>query len=505
MMQHNSLFGEMDREEFRRSGHQLVDWIADYLEHPERYPVFSRVRPGDIASQLPAMPPKEPESMEAILADFQEILLPGITHWNHPGFFAYFGITGSGPGILGELLIAALNVNGMLWRTSPAATELEEVTLDWLRQMIGLPEEFHGIITDTASISSMLAVAAAREALDLNIRLEGMAGRAELPRLRLYISDQTHSSVEKGAIALGIGQEGVHKIPSDNAFRMDVEALSSAIHEDIVAGWRPFCVVATVGTTATTSIDPVSDIAAICREHHLWLHVDGAYGGSAAIVPELRHVLEGVEWADSFVINPHKWLFTPIDCSAFFVRDPENLKRAFSLVPEYLKTDEENVTNYMDWGVQLGRRFRALKLWMVIRHFGHDGLAARIREHIRLGQLFAGWVDEDPNFERLAPTPFSTVCFRAIPFDIAERFITAGPEEARQIEPYLDRLNEAIVAAVNDTGEAFLSPTRLNKRFTLRLAIGNIRSDEARVARTWELLRNAALRLDAELRPVLMP
>ena len=493
--------GEMDLAEFRQTGHKLIDWIADYLEHPERYPVLSRSRPGDIASQLPSAPPVEPEPMEKILADFEDILLPGITHWNHPGFFAYFSITGSGPGILGELLTAALNVNGMLWRTSPSATELEEVTLDWLRQMLGLPENFRGIITDTASISSMLAIAAARESLKLDIRHQGLAGRVDVPRLSLYISDQTHSSVEKGAITLGIGQEGVRKIATDESFRMDVKALALAIEEDLVSGWRPFCVVATVGTTATTSIDPVPEIADICQEYGLWLHVDAAYGGVAAIMPEMRGVLDGAERADSFVVNPHKWLFTPIDCSAFYVKNPEILRRAFSLVPEYLKTDEEGVTNYMDWGVQLGRRFRSLKLWMVIRYFGQEGLAARIREHIRLGQLVASWVDEDPDFERLAPTPFSTVCFRAFPGELAQSLKAAGPERSAEIESYLDQLNDAVVGAVNDSGEVFLSPTRLNGRYTIRLAIGNVRSDEKIVNRTWQLLREATSRLDDQLRP----
>jgi aromatic-L-amino-acid/L-tryptophan decarboxylase len=493
--------GEMDLDEFRQTGHQIIDWIAEYLANPEAYPVLSRSRPGEITAQLPPSPPQQPEAMADILADFEKILVPGVTHWNHPGFFAYFGITGSGPGILGELLIAALNVNAMLWRTSPAATELEQVTLDWLRQMLGLPAGFHGVITDTASVSSLLAVAAAREALELDIRRQGMTGRADLPRLRLYISDQTHSSVEKGAITLGIGQEGVRKIPVDDAFRMDVPALAQAIEEDIAAGWRPFCVVATVGTTSTTSVDPVPEIAAICRRHNLWLHVDSAYGGVAGLLPEMRHVLDGCDQADSLVVNPHKWLFTPIDCSAFYVRRPEILQRAFSLVPDYLQTSEAGVTNYMDWGVQLGRRFRALKLWLVIRHFGQEGLAGRIREHIRLGQLMAGWIDEDPDFQRLAPTPFSTVCFRACPQEMAEQLATADPDQVQAIEAYLEQLNTSVIEAINATGDFFFSPTRLHGRYTVRMAIGNIRTDEATVTRAWAVLRQTATRLDAEQRP----
>jgi len=492
--------GEMDSETFRQAGHQLIDWIAGYLYQPEKYRVLSQSKVGEIAGQLPDSPPYKPEPIASILSDFEEVIIPGITHWNHPGFFAYIGITGSGPGILGELLTAALNVNGMLWRTSPSATELEEVTLDWLRQMLGLPAHFKGIITDTASISSMLAIAAAREALNLDIRTQGMAGRKDLPRLRLYISDQTHSSVEKGAIALGIGQEGVRKIGTDSAFRMRTDLLEQAIEEDVGVGWRPFFVTATIGTTNTTSIDPVPEIRKICHKHNLWLHVDAAYGGAAAIVPEFRHVLDGAGEADSLVMNPHKWLFTPIDCSAFFIQHPEILKRAFTLVPEYLQSDEQGVTNYMDWGVQLGRRFRALKLWMVIRYFGHEGLAARIKEHVRLGQLFAQWVDEHPDFQRLAPTPFSIICFRSCPADLAEKLSSATPAVAEEIEGYLDRLNTAIVAAVNTSGEIFLAPTRLRGRFTIRLAIGNIRSDERIVSRAWELLQEAAHKEDAILR-----
>ncbi|MFQ5854405.1 MAG: pyridoxal phosphate-dependent decarboxylase family protein [Anaerolineae bacterium] len=488
---------DMDLETFRRYGYQVVDWIAEYLAHIDEYSVLSQVEPGDIKNQLPSQPPDGPEPMARILDDFERVIIPGITHWNHPSFFAYFGITGSMPGILGELLSAALNVNGMLWKTSPAATELEELTLDWLRQMLGLPAGFRGVILDTASMSSLIAIAAAREALDLDIRRKGMAGRPDLPRLRMYTSEQAHSSIEKGAITLGIGQAGVRKVPTDDAFRMDAQALAQAIEEDIAAGWRPFCVAATVGTTSTTSIDPVPQIAEICQKHDLWLHVDGAYGGMAAVVPEMRHVLAGCQHADSIVVNPHKWLFTPIDCSAFYVRDPDILKRTFSLIPEYLTSSEDDVTNYMDWGVQLGRRFRALKLWMVIRFFGHEGIAARIREHIRLGQHVAQQVDVDPDFERLAPTPFSTVCFRAQPRDLAERLEKAGPDETREIETYLDELNEAAIDAVNATGRAFFSHTKLNGRYTIRMAIGNIRSDEAHVARAWELIREHALRIDS--------
>jgi aromatic-L-amino-acid decarboxylase len=472
--------GEMNLDDFRHYGHRLIDWIADYLEHPEHYPVLSPSQPGEIKVQLPATPPKQPEAVYQILTDFEKIIMPGITHWNHPGFFAYFGITGSGPGILGELLTAALNVNAMLWRTSPAATELEEVTLDWLRQMLGLPATFDGVIMDTASVSSMLAIATAREAVEgLAVRVKGLAGRTDIPRLRLYISDQTHSSVEKGAIILGIGQENVVKIPSDDHFRLKPDELEKAIKADLAVGYHPLFVCATVGTTSTTSIDPIPAIADIAQRYRLWLHIDGAYGGMAAIMPEMRYVLAGAEQADSLVVNPHKWLFTPIDLSAFYTRHPDILKQAFSLVPEYLRsaeTDAKTVKDYMDYGVQLGRRFRALKLWLVIRTFGSEGLAARLREHIRLGQQFAAWVDDSPNFERMAPTPFSTVCFRAHPSHLNS-------------ETKLNQLNEALLNAVNATGEIFISHTKLHERYTLRLAIGNVRSDEIQVRRAWELLQ----------------
>lgn len=483
-----SPLGDMTPEAFRRYGYRVVDWIAGYLAKVGEYPVLAQVAPGEIRRQLPETPPIQGESLEQVLADFERVILPGITHWNHPAFFAYFAITGSGPGILGEMLSAALNVNGMLWRTSPALTELEEHVLDWLRQMLGLPPGWLGMITDTASISSLYAIAAAREAVPgLRVREEGLAGRPDVPRLRLYCSEQAHSSIEKAAITLGLGLAGVRKIPTDIEFRMDAATLAAAIAEDRRAGWQPFCVVATVGTTSTTSVDPVPEIAAICQREGLWLHVDGAYAGMAAILQEMRHILAGCDQADSIVVNPHKWLFTPIDCSAFYCRHPDVLRRAFSLVPEYLRTAEgeaEAVRNLMDYGVQLGRRFRALKLWFVIRAFGQEGLAARLREHIRLAQEFAAWVDASQDFERLAPTPFSTVCFRFHPQGFSN-------------ETELNRLNEALLEAVNATGQVYLSHTKLNGRYTLRLAIGNLRTTEAHVARAWELVQQEAVRLHA--------
>lgn len=467
--------GDMNKEEFRRFGHEFVDWIAGYFDHIEDLPVLAAIEPGDLKAKLPATPPPHSEPMDQILADLDRLIVPALTHWSHPSFFAYFATSTSAPGIFGELLAAAFDNKAMLWRTSPASTELEEVTLDWLRQMMGLDPGMIGIIYDTASVSSMHAIAAAREGVEQRVREEGMSGRPDLPLLRVYVSEHAHSSIEKAVITLGLGQRGLRKIPVDRAFRMDAKALANAIAEDKRNGYIPFCIVATVGTTSSSSIDPIAEIVPIGEEHAMWLHVDAAYAGSAAIVPEFRHILDGCHRADSLVVNPHKWLFTPFDLSVLYCRHMDLLRRAFSLVPEYLRTPEqEKVRSGSDYGIQLGRRFRALKLWMVMRYFGHDGLAARIREHCRLARLFASWVDESDEWEVLAPVPLGLVCFRARPKD-------AAPEA-------LDALNEAIMHGVNATGRALLSHTRLNDKLTLRLAVGNIRTTEKHVRQVWELL-----------------
>ncbi|MBI3929744.1 MAG: amino acid decarboxylase [Armatimonadetes bacterium] len=463
----------MPASEFRRHAQSLTNWIAHYLEHSDRYPVLSQVRPGDIRRALPSAPPREGEEMELILQDFQRVLVPGLTHWNHPRFFAYFAITGSAPGVLAEFLSAALNQQAMLWRTSPSATELEQVVMDWLRQMLGLPEAFRGVIYDTASVSTLHALAAAREAASPDVRKRGLA-----ERLRVYCSDQVHSSIDKAVILLGLGLEALRKIPSDDEFRMVPGELARAVEEDRQAGWKPCAVVATVGTTSTTSVDPIPAVAEICRREGIWLHVDAAYGGAAGIVPEHAHVLEGCDQADSFVINPHKWLFTPFDLSALYLRNLNALTAAFSLVPEYLRTSEgEEVFNLMDTGIQLGRRFRALKLWMILRYFGVEGIRERIRGHIELARKLAGWIDQDPDFERMAPVPMSLVCFRARP---------AGREWT---EAELDELNMELMERVNRQGEIFLSHTRLKGRLALRFAIGHIRTTEEHVRQAWDLLR----------------
>ena len=472
--------GDLPTSELLTHGRVALEWIAQYLDHPERVSVLSRVVPGEIREMLPASPPEHPEPLGDILRDFESHIVPGITHWNHPGFFGYFATSSSIPGMIGELLVSALDVKAMLWRTSPAATELEQVTTDWLRQMLGLPGGWFGFLNDTASISSMLALAAAREAKpELDIRSRGMAGRADLPCLRIYTSSHAHSSIDKAALALGLGLDNVVHIDVDTEFRMRPDALAAAIADDNARGFLPLACVATVGTTSTTSIDPVPEIATICKRESIWLHVDGAYGGVAAIVPEMRGILAGVEHADSLVVNPHKWLFTPFDCSAFFTTKPGVLERAFSLVHEYLVTPErESVVDFMNYGVQLGRRFRALKLWMVIRGFGTSGLASRIRTHCALARDFADLVRAESEWEVVAPVAFSLVCFRYAPAGIHEEV--------------LNEMNSKILAKVNAGGEVFLSHTKLDGRYILRLAVGNIRTEERHVRRAWELLREAA-------------
>ena len=467
---------DMSAEEFRAALAKVSEWVASYREAVGGLPVLPRTRPGETTSALPAEAPAGHEPVERWLADLDRVIVPAVTHWNHPGFMAYFGITGSAPGILGELVSAALNSNGMLWKTCPALTELEQVVLRWLAAALGLPTSWFGMITDTASTSTLVALAAAREAAGIAARDEGLSGK---PPLVLYCSEEAHSSVDKAAIMLGVGRAGVRRIPSDDDYRMRVDALERTVAEDRAAGRLPFAVVATVGTTSATAVDPVPEIAAVCRRHALWLHVDAAYAGTAAIAPELRWTLSGCEHADSLVTNPHKWLFTPIDCSALYTSRPEVLRAALSLVPEYLRTDAAGATDLMDYSFQLGRRFRAIKLWFVFRHFGIDGLAAAIRAHVSLAGAFARRVDAHPHLERLAPAPFSVVCFRVVPPGV-------------HVEKELERLNGAVLEQVNASGEVFLSHTKLKGRFCLRLAVGNLGTGASHVDRAFDLVCNAA-------------
>ncbi len=457
----------MSPDEFRKYGHRVVDWIADYFAHNGDYPVLPDVRPGFLRAQLPSHAPDQAEPMDRILADFDQYIIPGVTHWNHPRFLAYFSVTSSPPGVLAEMLTAALNVNYMLWKSCPAGTELEQITVDWVRQWLGLPAEFFGVIHDTASTSTMHAIAAAREQADPEVRIHG--GSRDLI---LYTSEQAHSSVEKGAIAIGIGQKNVRKIAVSADFRMKPEALEAAIRDDRGKGLRPFCVVPTVGTTSTSSIDPVPAVADIAERYGLWMHVDAAYGGNAAIVPEYASVLDGSGSADSLVMNPHKWMGTPIDLSLLYTRKPDVLRRAFSLVPEYLRTAEgDRVLNYMDYGVPLGRRLRALKLWFVMRAYGRYGLAARIGSHIRWAAELAEQIAAHARFEMCAPTPLSLVCFRR-----------KGTDEE----------NQRLLDRINATGEMFLSHTVLNGRFVLRLAIGNYSTTREDLERVWKRIQELA-------------
>lgn len=456
-------------------------WIEEYFARPERYPVLPRVAPGEIEQALPDQAPERGEAFERIFADFERVIVPGITHWNHPRFFAYFATSAAPVAVLAEALAATLDVKVMLWRTSPAATELESVVMRWLGTLLGVPEGWTGIIYDTASIAGFTALAAARESLGLEIRERGASGR-DLPALRVYATAQTHSHVEKAAIALGVGLDNVVKVPCDDAFRMRPDELHRLIDEDCERGMRPMAIVATVGTTSTTSIDPVPAIAEIARKHKIWLHVDAAYAGAAAIVPELAHIMDGIELADSLVVNPHKWLFVPMDLSALYVKDEATVRKAFNIVPEFvLSTPERGVVNYMDYGLQLGRRFRALKLWFVLRSFGAEGIRERLRSHIALANEFASWVEAKRDWEVLAPHPFSVVCFRYKTEAMSE-------EEA-------ERVNARIMETVNASGDVFISHTKVDGKYALRLAIGNLRTQRSDVEAAWEAIEEARARL----------
>jgi aromatic-L-amino-acid decarboxylase len=471
---------KMDQERFREYGHRFVDWLADYMKDIEAYPVMSRVKPGDIKRQLPAEPPPKAEPLDLIFADFQKIILPGITHWQHPGWFAYFPANNSPASVLAELLTAGLGAQCMSWQTSPAATELEETVLDWLRRMIGLPEGLAGVIQDTASTATLCGLLTAREkATDFSANQRGLRDT-----LIVYASTETHSSIEKDVKIAGFGRENLRLIPVDEHLALIPNRLEEAVQEDKRRGFKPCCVVATVGTTSSTAVDPLRPIGQVCRRHGLWLHVDAAFAGTAAVLPEMRWLLDGVEFADSFVFNPHKWMLTNFDCSAYFVRDPDLLRRTFEIRPEYLKTGQDAlVKNYRDWGIQLGRRFRSLKLWFVIRSYGLEGIQAMVREHLRLARLFESWVRAEPGFEILAPVNLSLVCFRW--------------NDGRKSEKELAALNKELMDRVNATGRIFLTHTTLKEKFALRLAVGQRTTEERHVRLAWELLAREAERLTA--------
>ena len=470
----------MKPDDLRASLHRIADWAADYRENVEQLPIAPSVSPGDITRGTTSAAPENPDTMDRILADLDAVVMPGVLHWGHPEFLAYFGSTSNGPALIGEIAAAALNVSAMTWRTSPAATELESVVLDWIRQMVGITDAFTGIVYDTASTGVLHAMTAAREAKGGDIRRRGMAGRKDLPTYRLYSSDQAHSSLEKAAIVLGLGEDNVVRIQTDENFRLDVNELRKAIESDLRDGFLPLAVVATVGTTSTGGVDPVAAISEICHEHDLWLHVDAAYGGALAVLPEGRYVMDGAKNADSIVLNPHKWLFVPLDFSTLYIKKPEVLRDVFTLTREYLRLDASGgATNYMDYGFQLGRRFRALKAWMTFRAFGRSGIESRIRENCRLASHFAELVSAHPSFELAAPQSMGIVAFRYRPDGV-------GGDA-------LDHLNEEIVEKVNASGRAYITHTRLNGRVAIRIGVGNILTEQRHLDDLWSRILEAAL------------
>jgi len=471
----------MNREDFRTYGHELVDWMADYLENVASYPVKSQVKPGEIAAQLPSSAPQAPESMTEILEDFNKIIMPGITHWQSPNFFAYFNANNSYPSILAEMLTATLGAQCMIWDTSPAAAELEERVLDWLKSAMGLPTEFEGVIQDTASSATLCAILSARErATNFQVNRSGMNDN----RFRVYASTQTHSSIDKAVKIAGLGQENLVKVGVDEHFAMRPEALAKKIQEDKEKGFKPLCVVATLGTTGTTAVDPLAELSAICRDHGVWLHVDAAFGGTALLLPEYHWMIKGIETVDSFVFNPHKWMFTNFDCSVYYVRDAQHLIRTFEILPEYLKTSTRGqVNDYRDWGIALGRRFRALKLWFVIRSYGITGLQQRIRNHLDYAAWLESQIETHSDFEVMASRAFNLVCFR---------FHPQGEDHPET----LNELNASLLSHLNETGRVYLTHTKLHGAYVLRMAIGQTYLEKTHVEQAWEAIQKTAKNLD---------
>ena len=471
----------MTPDEFRKHAHELVEWMADYMENVENYPVKSSVEPGEIFSKIPDSPPTHPESFDSIIKDIDEIIIPGITHWQSPNFFAYFPANTSPPSILAEMLIATLGSQCMIWETSPAAAELEEKMMIWLRDLIGLPSGFEGVIQDTASTATLAAIITAREKItNFSINSEGAEHAGTL---KVYCSDQTHSSVEKAVKICGIGRKNLVKISVKEDFSMDPEKLKEAIIHDKERGHISCCVVATIGTTGTTAVDPLRAIGEICRENGIWLHVDAAMAGTALILPEFQWMLDGREYIDSFVFNPHKWMFTNFDCSAYFVKDVGALIKTFEVLPEYLKTRTRGkVNDYRDWGVPLGRRFRALKLWSVIRSYGTERLREKIRYHISVAARLSEMISKETDFEILAPVIISVVCFRYVPAGYSNDQINA--------------LNEKLIQQLNDSGRLYLSHTVLYGKYTLRMVTAQTNVTLEHVEKAWDLIKKTARNLN---------
>lgn len=465
---------QMNSDEFRKQGYKLIDRIADYYLNVRDYPVQSQVLPGEIFNQIPDSAPDSPEEFDKLMEDYEKIILPGITHWQSPNFFAYFPANTSFPSVLAELLTSSIGAQCMVWLTSPAASELEEKVMNWLRDMVDLPNHFHGVIQDTASTATLVSLLTAREkATDYSINKSGF----ENYKFKVYCSSEAHSSIEKAVKIAGIGKENLVKIPVNEDYSMRTDLLEEAIISDIQNGFKPLFCVAALGTTGTTSVDSIKSIGDICSKYKIWLHVDAAFAGSAMILPEYRHHLDGIENCDTFVFNPHKWLFTNFDCSAYYVKDKEALIRTFEIMPEYLKTNfDDHVNNYRDWGIQLGRRFRALKLWFVIRSFGVTGLQQKLREHLRLANIIKEKIIESKNFELLAPVPFNVICFRYVPAGIVDLEI-------------INKLNQNILDSINKSGKAFFTHTKLNGKFTIRFVIAQTEVTENDVLRAWELIQ----------------
>ena len=476
----------MDPATFRRNAHRLADWMADFYENIEKYPVKSPVKPREILEKLPAAPPENGESFDAIFRDFENIVVPGMTHWQHPSFFAFFPANGSYPSVLAEMLTAALGAQCMMWETSPAAAELEERMMDWLRQALGLPQCFEGVIQDTASTATLCSILTAREQISgFSINEAGFRGDLALT---VYCSTETHSSIEKAVRIAGLGTSSLRKIPVDESFALRPVDLEKTIRGDLQAGRRPCCVVATLGTTGSTAIDPLRPIGEICKEYGIWLHVDAALAGTALVLPEYRWMIDGMEYADTFVFNPHKWMFTNFDCSAYFVRDRDALVRTFEIHPEYLKTREESrVNNYRDWGIQLGRRFRALKLWFVMRTYGIEGIRETLRRHLSITRSLVDRIQETPDFELSAPAPLNTVCFRYAPDGFSD------PE-------VLNELNELLLERLNGTGKVYFTHTLLRDAYVIRFVIGQTTVASRHVDRAWDLIAETAPRVADEIR-----
>jgi len=500
-MKDRQSLGDTPPEQFRSQLHELADWIADFRENIEALRVAPDDKPGAIGARFAKHPPEEGESFEKILSDVDRLIVPGMVHWSHPMFLGYFGWTTTAPGILGEIISAPLNVNAMTWRTSPAATELETLVIDWIRQWVDLPKEFDGVVYDTASVGILHALAVAREEAAPFARKRGLAGRADLPRFRIYTSDQAHNAAEKAAIALGIGEENVRRVPCDGEFRMEMSILRKMIAADRQSGFKPMAVIATAGTTSTASVDPIVELACLRHEEKVWLHIDAAYGGGFAILPEYKWITEGWSGADSIIINPHKSLFVPLDFSVLYMCDLERLRRVFTLAPpDVLRGDTVEATkNYMDYGVQLGRRFRALKAWIIFRSFGREGLAARLREHIRLANLFADWIRNDDRFELAAPVSMGVVCFRFLGGDNNKSVAGIGDAGPGSPTPAtagrLDRLNSEIVERINASGRAYLTQTKLRGQTLMRIGLGNVLTTEEHLRKAWEIIQETASKL----------